>query len=263
MYRSLKSSLDRLFICFFKWMNSAPFIIKNRWVIRLFSYIAFTPEVKVRGVKIKCFIPIDAIGVFDTIRAWETREKMTLDWLDSIGTDDYVIDVGASFGNEYLYLMLKKSRPKKVVSFDIDFRSANYFGLNCKLNNIENNLYFVALTDGSNKFLSFSYAADKFAVKGWDKYERVSCNVPTSTLDEMADIFGVPNYLKIDVDGGELSVLRGASRLLANPRLKSILIEVEKALKKDVFKIITTGNGFKCVGEETLSDQCSNYIFER
>ena len=38
----------------------------------------------------------------------------------------------------------------------------------------------------------------------------------------------VPNHIKIDVDGNELLVLKGAKQTLGNSKLKSILIELYK-----------------------------------
>ena len=38
-----------------------------------------------------------------------------------------------------------------------------------------------------------------------------------------------PNHIKLDVDGLELSILRGADEMLSQPNLRSILVEVDKA----------------------------------
>ncbi|MBP1464218.1 FkbM family methyltransferase [Candidatus Chloroploca sp. M-50] len=38
--------------------------------------------------------------------------------------------------------------------------------------------------------------------------------VPVTTLDKLIDRFGVPDFIKIDVEGGELEVLGGLSRLV-------------------------------------------------
>jgi hypothetical protein len=44
------------------------------------------------------------------------------------------------------------------------------------------------------------------------------------TLDDYANEFGTPSFVKIDVDGGELDVLRGAERLLLKNR-PSLIVE--------------------------------------
>lgn len=49
------------------------------------------------------------------------------------------------------------------------------------------------------------------------------------TLDEMIRQFNLPkpNYVKLDVDGAELNVLRGAAKTLCSPELRSVLIEID------------------------------------
>lgn len=48
------------------------------------------------------------------------------------------------------------------------------------------------------------------------------------TLNDLCSQWGFPcpNYMKIDVDGIEISILEGASEVLANPALKSVIIEL-------------------------------------
>lgn len=48
--------------------------------------------------------------------------------------------------------------------------------------------------------------------------ERARIFVPTITLDDMIDTFGPPTFVKIDVEGAEIDVLTGASKLLREVR---------------------------------------------
>jgi hypothetical protein len=59
-------------------------------------------------------------------------------------------------------------------------------------------------------------------------------------LDDLVDRFGLPlpNHIKLDVDGGELAVLDGASRTLASPTLRSVLVEVSSALSGAVTDVL-------------------------
>ena len=46
--------------------------------------------------------------------------------------------------------------------------------------------------------------------------------------------FPIPNYLKIDVDNIENKVVKGASKLIKNKKLKSVLIEINPERKVDL-----------------------------
>jgi hypothetical protein len=59
-------------------------------------------------------------------------------------------------------------------------------------------------------------------------------------LDDLIERFALPlpNHIKLDVDGGELAVLDGASRTLGSPTLRSVLIEVSSALSAAVTDVL-------------------------
>ena len=51
--------------------------------------------------------------------------------------------------------------------------------------------------------------------------------VPSFSVDEFLNIQGIPgiNHIKIDVDGLEFEILRGADQILSSPDLKTVLLE--------------------------------------
>ena len=56
-----------------------------------------------------------------------------------------------------------------------------------------------------------------------------SLSVPVVTIDQVAKTAGVPDAIKIDVEGYEWHVIRGASTLM-NPSLRHVFVEVHFGL---------------------------------
>jgi hypothetical protein len=54
--------------------------------------------------------------------------------------------------------------------------------------------------------------------------------VPVKTIDQVAAEFGVPAFIKIDVEGYELHALQGAQAVLDSQSLKHLFIEIHFAL---------------------------------
>jgi len=72
-----------------------------------------------------------------------------------------------------------------------------------------------------------------------------------------------PGYLKIDVDGLELDVLKGAVNTL--PNVKSILIEVDRDFlqQKEGVESLLKLNGFKLASETLDTQGTSNQIWDK
>lgn len=57
-----------------------------------------------------------------------------------------------------------------------------------------------------------------------------SLSVPVVTIDQMAKTAGVPDAIKIDVEGYEWHVIRGGAATMANPALRHVFVEVHFGL---------------------------------
>jgi FkbM family methyltransferase len=96
----------------------------------------------------------------------------------------------------------------------------------------------------------------------------------STTLDSLvsAGVVPAPTHIKIDVDGLEHKVLAGCAATLRNPRLKSILIEINSNLEEHrrlVRELTALGFGFS--DEQVLGARrtegvwtgTGNYVFRR
>ncbi len=72
--------------------------------------------------------------------------------------------------------------------------------------------------------------------------------VPTVTLDWLADRFPLPDVLKIDVEGAELTVLAGAARVLSH----SPTVICEVSANATTVADILTGNGYTLYDADQL-----------
>ena len=78
--------------------------------------------------------------------------------------------------------------------------------------------------NGSNKFnICDAYSLSTFS-SFWKEHSRfaerhywdIEIEVPVMTIDTAIDTYGIPDYIKIDVEGHEYEVLKGLTRLLTN-----------------------------------------------
>jgi len=128
--------------------------------------------------------------------------------------DDLVFDIGANAGN---WTRIFKSLGARVVSVEPNPEAAD---------SITNDVVVrKACTDRANGTLSLCLPNDHdLSVLATILPERAHCNfyhaafdqnktiqVPTTTLDELIEQYGVPKHIKVDVEGAEVQVLKGLS----------------------------------------------------
>jgi hypothetical protein len=92
--------------------------------------------------------------------------------------------------------------------------------------------------------------------------------VLTFTLDDFLEHtqISAPEYIKIDVDGAELLVLRGLSGVLRCPRLRSVFIELEENKPEAAQCIaVLNGAGLKLTHKKQVQNYSGlyNLIFSR
>ena len=85
-----------------------------------------------------------------------------------------------------------------------------------------------------------------------------------TTIDNLLEnkILRIPNYIKIDVDGIEYKILKGANKLFKNTELKEVLVELTPEHKTQYNQIIKffNDNGFEDI---TKTDDIFAYHRDR
>jgi FkbM family methyltransferase len=178
------------------------------------------------------------------VASFYQKEPDTIAWLRRLPHGSVFLDIGANVGMYSLAAAL--ARGCQVYAFEPESQNYALLNANIALNNASGRVvaFCAALTDkpGFDRlYLSrfdpqgggscHSYGAEV----GFDLTPR---QAPFSqgcigvTLDELVSsgALPVPNYIKIDVDGFEHKVIKGALQTLNDHRVQELLIEINPAL---------------------------------
>ena len=195
-------------------------------------------------------------------------EPETLEWIETMRPGDIFYDVGAASGIYSLYACLKSEI--EVISIEPNALSFALLIENIKTNNFRNiKAFCLALSDDTKStsltMENFSAGAGGNSLSQMDVTSNIFHQpILTYKLDHLISEFGLPkpNYLKIDVDGLEPLVLKGATSTMRN--VETLLIEIEKEVlsshKKELISFLDSLN-FRC--EDEINDKKRNYIFKK
>ncbi|SFW16352.1 FkbM family methyltransferase [Nitrosovibrio sp. Nv17] len=231
-------------------------------------------RVSVRGQSIR--IAVDNIRTFQRARTYSIKEPDTLQWLDGFEPGSVFFDLGANIGQYSLYAAKKFGGTVQVYAFEP--QCINYYLLNknIQLNRLDGQItaYCTALSGVSG--FSRLYVP-KFIAGGnrsqFGKEDLVAMKRPAShvqgmfgaTLDDLCEKWGLPcpNYIKIDVDGIEIPIIKGAENTLRNPRLRSVIVELGTAEEEEEAIKLFEQAGFRVAHTSTRNWGETCFVFER
>jgi FkbM family methyltransferase len=168
-----------------------------------------------------------------------SKETDTIQWINGFEQQATFWDIGANVGVYSLYAAVCKQA--KALAFEPS--AANFFVLarNIQLNQLADRVaaYCVAFSDRTRlgvlnlSTVQAGGALSRFGEAG--ERSQYAGNIDGAvhgmlgmTIDDFASEFAppLPNYLKIDVDGLEMLILKGARTTLSDPRLRSLMVEL-------------------------------------
>jgi FkbM family methyltransferase len=187
-------------------------------------------EITIGDSKVKLFIP-DRTCVY-WAKNGPDSEPTTSAWIKSFASEDTFVDIGANIG---LYsLMAAAQGVSKVYAFE-----PNPFSFSVLVHNIVTNGFgsrivpFCLAMNEKSSIVTFKLngtqagsVGNEIAVESVHP-ESTSIETVSFSIDELFHTQGISgvNHLKIDVDGMEMEILRGATGLLSDNSLKSVLVE--------------------------------------
>tara|TARA_R110000851_G_scaffold266522_1_gene419018 strand:- start:978 stop:1748 length:771 start_codon:yes stop_codon:yes gene_type:complete len=203
------------------------------------------------------------------INSYTGDEPLTIEWIESFEKNSIFYDIGSNIGG-YSFIASFNSNVKTIYSFEPNLDNFYSQIIACRNNDIKNIHPFNLAVNNNNTFNFFKYdrgynpdklnydisekkpiykAGSKgtFGEELKDQMIKSDYSNPFKrgitwetgiigiSLDSLVYEFNmpIPNYLKIDVDGNDFLVLSGAERLLNEPNVKEIFIEIDDKIYQD------------------------------
>lgn len=191
------------------------------------NYYNFAPLVLCRSIAMTGLIKSDVIshsiatlGFFD----W----KKSLDFCSAAKRNSgLLVDVGANIGY-FSLLWLGLNKRNRVISVEASPRNISIIKENIKLNNLFGRLN-ISHAAASDQIGTVRFDVGPEEQTGWGGITTgdaiKTLEIETVTLDKLLGNEEVIDLLKIDVEGAELLVLKGAETLLKMKRIKKIWFE--------------------------------------
>lgn len=156
------------------------------------------------------------------------REPEMYRWLNDLKSGSVLFDIGTSYGQEAALASSMKNKGIQVVGFDCGLSHSHFCALNKSLNHDRFRFVFAAVSDTSGSIIKIRSNSDTHIPRLHKKNVPYEYEVMTLALDDFSATNSIyPSHLKIDVDGAELSVLKGASKILSSTELKEVFVEVD------------------------------------
>lgn len=210
-------------------------------------------EVPFDNTKIRYGVPSQT--AYWRVSTLETKEPETVKWIADFKKDDVFVDIGANMG---IYSILAAAHSgAQVFAFEPEAENYALLNHNIRLNALSDKIvaWCCALTDHQcvdrlyMTNLDIAQSGHEFGAEVDPGLQPTKATFAQGSLGYALDDFmtmqalPVPNHIKIDVDGIEHLVVKGAHETFSRAELKSVLIEISPHIKEHV-QLIETMNEY-------------------
>jgi FkbM family methyltransferase len=205
-------------------------------------------SLKLDGLKLTAR-PIDGNGRL--ICYFGTKFDPIFDFLKTYLQEGMVfVDVGANIGSHAINAARLVGRTGSVFAFEADPDTYQLLADNIKSNSLRNIVLKQTCVSDHVGTLSFYKHKDSAKSSIVDRGEKLSVTLPSDTLDNLVPADTKIDILKVDVEGAELSVLRGGRTVFTDQRRPSVvIIEVfdvrDNTDKSDGIREVLEAYGYK------------------
>ncbi|XDZ65209.1 FkbM family methyltransferase [Alphaproteobacteria bacterium LSUCC0684] len=230
---------------------------------KIFRYLPKTKKVHLLDMNATFFVPINNHYVCDDLIdiSKQKREPVLYEWLNNLDDGSILFDIGTSYGQESSLASSLTNKNVKVFGFDCSLYQSHFCALNKKLNNDRFKFIFAAVGARSGELINITANSDTHIPSLHKKNVTYEYEVMSLALDDFAKSNNVtPTHIKIDVDGAENEVLKGAINILQSQSIKEVFIEIDN----DNLAIIDfmTSQGFK-IRWQVSKDQNVDILFSK
>jgi len=206
------------------------------------AYEKLQPQVVTQHAGVRMAFATPSRFTLWRVQTIRTKEPCTLEWIESFQPGEVLVDCGANVGMYTIWAAA--TRQAQVIAFEPEAQNFALLNRNILLNRLSDRVtaYCLGLADTAG--LTQLHMADMriggschavgealdFALQPLQTQFVQGC--VAARLDDLIAEGAVPapHHIKIDVDGFEHRVVAGARKTLADPRLKSLLIETNPKL---------------------------------
>jgi FkbM family methyltransferase len=192
-----------------------------------------------------------------------------------------VIDIGAYIGSYTIMASKNVGINGKVVSIEADPNNFDILTQNINLNNLKNvmtlnyavysketiiKLYLPTVNGSISEYAKYNTVMTQ-RVHGEQKFVEVNADTLDNLLQQNHVNYEDVNWIKIDVEGAEFEVLKGATNVLSKSKDISLLIEIHnieegKNLYKEIVNFLENFN-FKLDFEKTYASGEKHIILQK
>jgi len=193
--------------------------------------------------------PIDGNGRL--ICYFGTKFDTIFDFLKTYLKEGMVfVDVGANIGSHAINAARLVGATGSIFAFEADPDTYRLLAANIQSNGLRNIVLKQTCVSDQVGTLSFYKHKDSAKSSIVDRGEKLSVTLPSDTLDNLIPAETKIDILKVDVEGAELSVLRGARAVFGDEKRPSVvIIEVfdvrDNTDKSEGIREVLEGYGYK------------------
>jgi len=203
------------------------------------------------------------------------KEPETVEWLEQfLEENDVFYDIGANVGAYSLCASASKAGVR-AYAFEPAFATFEVLCRNILANHLQDRIFpFPAAFSEVTRvdLLEYSSYEPGAASHHWgkDAASKSSSKLPALNfrLDDFVALFGLaaPNFIKIDVDGYELAVLKGAERILDRTEVRLLLLEIDETrieYNQEIEAFLSAKNFVRLEKRRHGESSVFNYLFTR